>query len=319
MTSIALNRVVVAQLTNKSGGDLSQGAVVIWSTGTASAFTTTTTAGDQTEPVGVIVEPNGIANNATGAVAFQGYVPKINLSGSASLGDFVKTHTVAGQGVRHGTPSVAGDFAVVLATGTSPAAWLFGTNFAAGGGGGASTGDSFVTISHDADLSAERTLKAGAGLGLTDGGANGDVTLAMSVIGARAYHNADQTLTNNTAIALALNSERYDTDTIHDTVTNNSRLTCHTAGKYDIKGNGRIAANATGDRYLSIRLNGTTTIAITYMKSPGASILILSVACDYQLAVNDYVELVAFQNSGGDINLEAIGNYSPEFSMHLIG
>jgi hypothetical protein len=50
---------------------------------------------------------------------------------------------------------------------------------------GASTADSFITINHDADLSAERTLKvSGPGLSLTDGGANSDVTIAQTMISA---------------------------------------------------------------------------------------------------------------------------------------
>jgi len=60
-------------------------------------------------------------------VALYGYVPKINLSSAAALGDLVKTHTVAGQGVPHAAPMTGGDFAMVLGTGTSPAALLFAT------------------------------------------------------------------------------------------------------------------------------------------------------------------------------------------------
>lgn len=126
MANTALGRMVVAPLTNKSGGDLTQGAVVIVSSGTAAAFTTTTTVGYADGQPGVIIEPNGIANNATGLVAFAGPIPKINLSGSASLGDLFKTHSVAGQAVRHAAPMVTGDFGIVLETGTTPKAILFG-------------------------------------------------------------------------------------------------------------------------------------------------------------------------------------------------
>ncbi len=49
----------------------------------------------------------------------------------------------------------------------------------AGGGGGASTGDSFVTISHDADLTGERVLAAGSAISLTEGGANSSATIAF--------------------------------------------------------------------------------------------------------------------------------------------
>src|SRR6266576_1935140 len=57
----------------------------------------------------------------------------------------------------------------------------------------------------------------------------------------RVFHNAAQSLTTGVATALAFNSERFDqagnvADTQHDTVTNNSRLTCRYAGVYLISG-----------------------------------------------------------------------------------
>jgi hypothetical protein len=121
----AINRSQVGLLTNKSGGSVAQGDVVIVDSANASAFTTTTTGAFIDGMIGVVMEPNGIASDAQGMVAFGGWVPKINLSGSASLGDVFKTHTAAKQAVRHNPPLVAGDFGIVLGTGTTPAAWLF--------------------------------------------------------------------------------------------------------------------------------------------------------------------------------------------------
>lgn len=134
MPNTALNRSGVEVMTNKSGGSRAQGDVVILDSSTAGSFTTTTSANYEDDIVGVVLEPNGIANNATGLVAVSGHVPKINLAGSASLGDYAYTHTVAGQAQRSGTKS-AGAFAQVLATGTTPAAILFGglPNQTAGG------------------------------------------------------------------------------------------------------------------------------------------------------------------------------------------
>ena len=126
MANTALGRTEIALLTNKSGGSVAQGDVVIVDTANASAFTTTTTGAYVNGRIGVVLEPNGIANNASGLIAFSGYVPTINLSGTGSIGDLVKTHTVAKQGVRHTAPLVAGDFAQVLGTSATPAALLFG-------------------------------------------------------------------------------------------------------------------------------------------------------------------------------------------------
>jgi hypothetical protein len=144
MANTALGRTEQALLTNKSGGALVQGDVVIVDTANAAAVTTTTTSAYVSGRVGVVLEPNGIANNATGMIAFSGYVPIINLSATGNIGDSVKTHTVAKQGVRHAAPQVAGDFAQVLGTTATPAALLFGTvQLGSGTGLGYSEGTSF--------------------------------------------------------------------------------------------------------------------------------------------------------------------------------
>lgn len=133
---------------------------------------------------------------------------------------------------------------------------------------------------------------------------------------ARAYHNANQAITTGTVTALALNSERWDTDTIHDTSTNNSRLTCKTAGKYDISGSVFWDVGATGKRAVTIRLNGTTDIASQSAVNQGAGDGVqLTVATIYDLAVNDYVELTVLHNQGANLNVLVNGNNSPEFSM----
>lgn len=142
MANTALNRSEVLLLTNKSGGSVAQGDVVIIDSTTAASFTTTTTGAYAAGKIGVVIEPNGIANNAIGLVAFSGYVSKVALSGAASLGDLFKTHTIAKQAVRHAAPAVAGDFGEVLGTGTTPAAVLWGMPMGAAGAGtiGGSTG-----------------------------------------------------------------------------------------------------------------------------------------------------------------------------------
>lgn len=140
---------------------------------------------------------------------------------------------------------------------------------------------------------------------------------ATTAIGASAYHDAAQTISNNTIplAVLAFNSERFDTDTIHDTAANNSRLTCKTAGVYQIVANVAFAANATGRRIVGIRLNGSTTIARQSLNALATGMTQIVVTTQYQLAVNDYVEVEVYQDSGGDLAVSATGNYSPEFSM----
>lgn len=137
---------------------------------------------------------------------------------------------------------------------------------------------------------------------------------------ARAYHNTTQSITTATVTALSLNSEHYDTDTIHDLVTNNSRLTCKTAGIYEVIGMVGFAANATGWRASAIRLNGTTYLAQERRMNIGAAdAAYLQVVTRWPLIVNDYIELMVEQTSGGALSTVRTANVSCEFMMTRIG
>jgi hypothetical protein len=137
---------------------------------------------------------------------------------------------------------------------------------------------------------------------------------------ARVNHGSNQSIASTTDTALAFNQERYDTDAIHDNATNNTRLTCKTAGIYIISGHVAFAANATGQRAISIRLGGVDYIATQNNHGPnGADTLTMSVTTQYELAVGDYVELMVYQTSGGALNVLAGAKYSPEFSMMRVG
>lgn len=142
----------------------------------------------------------------------------------------------------------------------------------------------------------------------------------------RVFHNTTQAATTAVSLALAFNSERFDqasnaSDTMHDTVTNNTRLTCRYAGVYMIGATISWAASAAGTaRLLFFRLNGATDIGgrsfVPPLNSGGNGQSGVTV---YSLAVNDYVEAMAFQDSGGNLNVVSSGNWTPEFWMVRIG
>lgn len=138
--------------------------------------------------------------------------------------------------------------------------------------------------------------------------------------GARVYHNANQSITTATFTQLAFNSERYDTDSIHDNVTNNSRLTCQTAGKYLIIGSIYFAAAAGGSRHLAIRLS--TGVDIAYMQlAPDASVNVYraTVAAIWDMTVGQYVEVRVYQDTGAGLNVLVNDSNSAEFMMQRIG
>ena len=137
--------------------------------------------------------------------------------------------------------------------------------------------------------------------------------------GARVYHDVPQNIPNTTLTALAFNSERYDVGDLHDNVDNNSRLTCKEAGKYIIVGNIYWQSDTgAGKRSLRFKLNDTTYIAHTE-DNPTEGSWAQSLATIYELALNDYVELVVYHNKGAVIAVNSISNYSPEFMMQRIG
>lgn len=138
------------------------------------------------------------------------------------------------------------------------------------------------------------------------------------LVGARVTNNAHQSISNTTDTVLTFNTEKYDTDSIHDPGSNPERLTCVTAGKYVISGSVRYAANATGDRYLWIYV-GATQIASVKMDAGGSGNSQLTITTQYVLAVDEYVTLNAYQDSGGALNVETSGETSPQFAMHRVG
>ena len=76
---------------------------------------------------------------------------------------------------RSDAQAVASTLYVCSQTGAGTYAWEL---VQGGGGGGAPTNASYLTMGSDGTLTAERALAAGTGLTLTDGGANGNATLA---------------------------------------------------------------------------------------------------------------------------------------------
>lgn len=152
-----VGRLVVATLTNKRGSGVNYGDLVYIDTANAGAFTVGTT-GAYTGMVGVCIEPNGIANNATGRIQTQGDCPQINLNASGTLGHFVKTYTVAAQATDAGTSRVVGAFGQLLSTGTTPRVLLFGFPDAASSS--ASAGTPALTLSTTNSAGAASTFVA---------------------------------------------------------------------------------------------------------------------------------------------------------------
>jgi hypothetical protein len=128
-------------------------------------------------------------------------------------------------------------------------------------------------------------------------------------IGVRATFAAAQSIANNASTALALTAEQFDHDpngSIHDTSgvpVASSAVTCRTTGVYHMTGYATFAVSGTGVRQLALRLNGATYLASTTVAGLSGNLTDMNVATAYLMTATDYVELVAYQNSGGALNV----------------
>jgi hypothetical protein len=268
-----------------------------------------------------------IGANVAGNPRIDALVIKIDLSADPDENASNVATLVAVQGAAAASPSAPNDAAIQSAVGAGNAFLRLGNVTVANGAVSITTAnisDARTRVKAkfgetplkfpDADGTTGQAIK-------TDGAGNlsfGDVSSSASA--ARVYNTVNISIPHNTMTALTFNSERYDTDTMHDLVTNPGRLTCKTAGKYEIGAGMVLGASGTGRRYAELRLNGTTVIDIFQIPVNSASAgTILKLNTQYDLAVNDYVEVRVLQDSGGALNVEASGNYSPEFWMARVG
>ena len=103
--------------------------------------------------------------------------------------------------------------------------------------------------------------------------------------------------------ACQFDTELTDTDAFHDNSTNNTRLTVPVgmSGTYVIVGQGGWDSSATGKRVLDLRVSGSNYIQTAqFDASADAPDPTFQVVGLYPLVAGDYVELMAFQNSGTD-------------------
>ena len=137
-----------------------------------------------------------------------------------------------------------------------------------------------------------------------------DVTIAASGGGGGGYTQGcgvpatSQSIANNAAQNVAFDgTEAYDTDSMHDTVTNNDRVTCNTNGLYLFSFYGVFASSATGTRYAQLSLNGTTSYGLVRIPALSGVPTPLAITMQIPMVAGDYVVVKVFQDSGGALNL----------------
>jgi hypothetical protein len=154
-----------------------------------------------------------------------------------------------------------------------------------------------------------------------------EATTHLQQPGCRLYHSADQSIPNDSPTIVAFDSEQWDRGDLHSTVTNNSRITINQTGKWAIGGNVVYAANNNGRRMMLLQIDGTTYSAAQgsapFTSGGGVGTVTsnypISIADQIDLTSGQYVELVAYQTSGGSLNVLNHGTTSPAFWAIYMG
>ena len=118
--------------------------------------------------------------------------------------------------------------------------------------------------------------------------------------------NSNQTIANTTHTALTFSTETYDTNSMHSTSSNTSRIIAPVEGKYLATARAYWTGSGGGqERQFYLKVNATTSYALVHIP-PSGGINIGQLTADVlSLAVSDYVEAFVYQDSGG--NLDTLG------------
>jgi hypothetical protein len=134
---------------------------------------------------------------------------------------------------------------------------------------------------------------------------SGTGPLACSV-----FNNTTQSIATSTFTVVTFNSEDFDDAGMHSTSSNSGRITVPEAGVYFLRARVSWQVSGTGVRGLILRKNGSAQLTIA--NAPGHTLGSFSyhaqqVSGLFQLAAADYLEVVAFQDSGGNLTIGDVG------------
>lgn len=137
----------------------------------------------------------------------------------------------------------------------------------------------------------------------------------------RVRATAAQTIPNSTFTAISFPVEDYKINVGHDTVTNPTFFAAQVAGLYFLTGGVYMATNTSGARALKWQKNGVDIPGSGNSAQPqtGVQTPVVARPTEVQLAVSDFVQLLVFQGSGGNLDTFVGADYAqPSMSIRLI-
>ena len=145
--------------------------------------------------------------------------------------------------------------------------------------------------------------------------ASGSTFVGVSVYG------GTLSIPNNTSTAVVFNGENFDTSSFHDNATNNTRITIPSGktGYYQVNlASGTFDISSTGTFYFIIKKNGSDIMETPANKFFSGAYMGQGYAWIFYLTAADYIELYAYQSSGGALNLYS-NQANSNFSFSYLG
>lgn len=153
----------------------------------------------------------------------------------------------------------------------------------------------------------------------------GEVVRASDVVaqGCRLTRTTTLSCGDGATVTVGFDSEVDDPTGMHDTVTNNSRITFAVAGWYHVGWQGAfpLGADYIYCRY-QIDLNGADTISLTLFSGTSANVTQQGgTSTVYWFDVGDYIEAKVEQNNTANTarSLQIVSSWSPTFYAARIG
>jgi hypothetical protein len=117
---------------------------------------------------------------------------------------------------------------------------------------------------------------------------------------------AAQSIPNTTFTTVLFDTDDYNNDGMHSTITNTGRLTCVTAGRYLFAFTGGLTSNATGIRATKLQIDyqagGNRALGGSSDAAGNSTEYASSVVGTELMSVGDYVHMDLYQASGGALN-----------------
>lgn len=135
-----------------------------------------------------------------------------------------------------------------------------------------------------------------------------NVTFLSNAPMASAYKTVNQSLATATyAVVTLADGEDYDTDSMHSLATNTGRFTATTAGKYRLSCMVAYDSNQVGYRGLRITRNGSVQQNGPLLPafSGSGEVMRITHTGVVALTATQYLEVEAYQSSGGALNINA--------------